>query len=100
MEWVFRSLKSERVPNLGYRSLPDATKGVGVYLVDYYNRQWPHTFNGEISPVAVKKSLTYCLELVGHYIMQLCNSALESIIDWATSAVVVLHFIACWRIAL
>jgi putative transposase len=37
MERVFRSLKSEWVPDLGYRSLPDVTKDVGIYLMDYYN---------------------------------------------------------------
>ena len=57
MERVFRSLKSEWVPDLGYRSLPDATKDVGIYLMDYYNRQRPHTFNGGISPVMAEEKL-------------------------------------------
>ena len=57
MEQVFRSLKSEWVPDLGYRSLPDATKDVGIYLMDYYNRQRPHTFNGGISPVMAEEKL-------------------------------------------
>src|SRR5690606_30046258 len=50
MERLFRSLKSEWVPALGYRNLPEAQKDVGGYLMDYYNRQRPHTLNGGISP--------------------------------------------------
>jgi putative transposase len=46
MERLFRSLKSEWVAAMGYRSLPDAKKDVGSYLMDYYNQQRPHTFNG------------------------------------------------------
>jgi len=57
MERLFRSLKSEWIPALGYRNLPDAQKDVGSYLMDYYNRQRPHVFNGGISPVAAEENL-------------------------------------------
>jgi putative transposase len=57
MERLFRSLKSEWVPALGYRNLPEAQKDVGGYLMDYYNRQRPHTFNGGIPPVAAEENL-------------------------------------------
>ncbi len=57
MERLFRSLKSEWIPALGYRNLPEAKKDVGGYLMDYYNRQRPHTFNDGISPVAAEESL-------------------------------------------
>jgi len=57
MERLFRSLKSEWIPALGYRNLPEAKKDVGGYLMDYYNRQRPHTFNGGISPVAAEENL-------------------------------------------
>jgi len=57
MERLFRSLKSEWIPALGYRSLPDAKKDVAGYLMDYYNRQRPHTFNGGISPVMAEEKL-------------------------------------------
>ena len=42
MERVFRSLKSEWIPSLGYRSILDARKDLGDYLMNYYNRQRPH----------------------------------------------------------
>lgn len=57
MERLFRSLKTEWVPAMGYRSLPDAKKDVGSYLMDYYNQQRPHTFNGGISPVTAEEKL-------------------------------------------
>jgi putative transposase len=57
MERLFRSLKTEWIPTLGYRSLPDAKKDVGSYLMDYYNPQRPHTFNGGISPLVAEEKL-------------------------------------------
>jgi putative transposase len=57
MERVFRSLKSEWIPALGYRSIRDARKDVGDYLMDYYNRQRPHTFNDGMPPVIAEEKL-------------------------------------------
>ncbi|NWO04511.1 MAG: IS3 family transposase [Alteromonadaceae bacterium] len=57
MERLFRSLKSEWIPAFGYRNLPEAKKDVGGYLMDYYNRQRPHTFNDGISPVVAEENL-------------------------------------------
>ena len=57
MERLFRSLKSEWIPTLGYRNLPEAQKDVGDYLMGYYNQQRPHTFNGGISPVVAEEKL-------------------------------------------
>ena len=57
MERVFRSLKSEWIPSLGYRSIPDARKDIGEYLMDYYNRQRPHTFNEGLPPVIAEQKL-------------------------------------------
>lgn len=68
MERVFRSLKSEWIPSLGYRSIPDARKDIGDYLMDYYNRQRPHTFNDGMPPVVAKENLKYCPGLIDHYI--------------------------------
>lgn len=42
---------------MGYRNLPEAKKDVGGYLMDYYNRQRPHTFNDGIPPVAAEENL-------------------------------------------
>lgn len=57
MERVFRSLKSEWIPSLGYRSIPDARKDIGDYLMGYYNRQRPHTFNDGMPPVIAEEKL-------------------------------------------
>ena len=57
MERVFRSLKSEWIPSLGYRSMHDARKDIGEYLMDYYNRQRPHTFNDGMPPVVAEEKL-------------------------------------------
>lgn len=37
MERLFRSLKSEWIPSLGYLSLSIARKDIGEYLMDHYN---------------------------------------------------------------
>lgn len=50
MERVFRSLKTEWVPTLGYSTLPEATKDLSYYLMDYYNWTRPHTFNDGVPP--------------------------------------------------
>jgi len=50
MERLFRSLKSEWVPSLGYHSVSDAIRDVSYYLMDYYNWQRPHQFNDGLSP--------------------------------------------------
>jgi putative transposase len=45
------------IPAVGYRNLPEAKKDVGDCLMDFYNRQRPHTFNDGISPVADEENL-------------------------------------------
>ncbi len=50
MERLFRSLKSEWLPKLGYRNLSEAMRDVSYYLMDYYNWQRPHQFNGGLPP--------------------------------------------------
>lgn len=37
MERVFRSLKSEWIPEEGYHSFAEAYKDIGAYLMGYYN---------------------------------------------------------------
>lgn len=68
MERLFRSLKSEWIPALGYRNLPEAQKDIGGYLKEIttagtdltrsmagYRRLW------------LKKNLKHCPGLVDHY---------------------------------
>ena len=50
MERLFRSLKSEWLPRLGYRGLSEAMRDVSYYLMDYYNWQRPHQFNDGYPP--------------------------------------------------
>ncbi|WP_036234572.1 integrase core domain-containing protein, partial [Marinobacterium litorale] len=57
MERLFRSLKTEWVPETGYSSLLVAKMDIGRYLMDYYNRQRPHRANGGISPLAAEEKL-------------------------------------------
>ncbi|MGP8292533.1 IS3 family transposase, partial [Vreelandella zhanjiangensis] len=57
MERLFRSLKSEWIPALGYRNLPEARKDVSGYLMGYYNQQRPHSFNDGMPPVVAEENL-------------------------------------------
>ena len=50
MERLFRSFKAEWLPRLGYSNLSEAMRDVSYYLMDYYNWQRPHQFNGGLSP--------------------------------------------------
>ena len=50
MERLFRSLKSEWLPRLGYRGLSEAMRDVSHYLMNYYNWQRPHQFNDGCPP--------------------------------------------------
>lgn len=57
MERLFRSLKSEWVPTTGYRSLEEARKDIGQYLMGYYNQLRPHTYNAGLAPVVAERKL-------------------------------------------
>lgn len=57
MERLFRSLKTEWIPDVGYRSLSEAKMDVGHYLMGYYNPKRPHQLNGGISPQAAEEKL-------------------------------------------
>lgn len=50
MERLFRSLKSEWIPALGYLTKNEAAKDLGYYLMDYYNWRRPHQFNDGVPP--------------------------------------------------
>lgn len=55
MEPLFRSLKSEWVPTLGYRSLAEAQRDIGMYLMEYYNWRRPHTANNGKAPAVAEE---------------------------------------------
>ena len=50
MERFFRSLKTEWIPETGYRSFGEAKRSIIDYILGYYNRMRPHLFNGMQSP--------------------------------------------------
>lgn len=56
-ERLFRSLKTEWVPKLGYQSLSEAKIDIGQYLMSYYNQIRPHQFNNGMSPQAAEEKL-------------------------------------------
>ncbi|MEE2730543.1 MAG: IS3 family transposase, partial [Pseudomonadota bacterium] len=35
----------------------EAKRDIGSYLMDYYNRQRPHAFNGGVPPVTAEEKL-------------------------------------------
>jgi putative transposase len=57
MERLFRSLKTEWVPDKGYRSVMEAKMDVGRYLMHYYNGYRPHSANNGLSPSAAEELL-------------------------------------------
>ncbi|GGY12594.1 transposase [Litchfieldella qijiaojingensis] len=58
MERLFRSLKSEWIPDSWYSSLTEARRDIGSYLMGYYNWQRPHTVNGGMPPAVAEEKLT------------------------------------------
>ena len=50
MERVFRSLKSEWVPQGGYCDLRHAIQDIVYWISQYYNTHRPHSHNGGLSP--------------------------------------------------
>ena len=55
MDRVFRSLKTEWIPAMGYASLRQAKSDIGGYLMGYYNYQRPHSFNQGLAPAIAEK---------------------------------------------
>lgn len=57
MERLFRSLKTEWVPSVGYMSPALAQQDIGRYLMQRYNWQRPHQFNGGLPPAVAEEKL-------------------------------------------
>ena len=57
MERGFRSVKSEWVTLLAYRSIHNAREDIGDYLMGYYNRECPHTYNNGMPPVIAEEKI-------------------------------------------
>jgi len=50
MERFFRSLKTEWVPRLGYKSIQQAKHHILNYILGYYSKVRPHQHNGGLAP--------------------------------------------------
>lgn len=50
MERFFRSLKTEWVPRLGYRTFAEAKESITGYIIGYYSQVRPHKHNNGLSP--------------------------------------------------
>ena len=48
--FILRRLKSEWIPELGYRSLTEAERMIGRYIGGYYSQYRPHQHNGGLPP--------------------------------------------------
>lgn len=56
MERLFRSLKTELVPNTGYMTAPQAHRDIGHYPVQRYNWLLPHQLNDGVAPAVAEKN--------------------------------------------
>ena len=52
---LFRNLKTEWRPATGYRSIDEARKDIGLYLMDCYNWRRPHTANDGMAPAVAEE---------------------------------------------
>ncbi|SHN92988.1 Mobile element protein [Bathymodiolus heckerae thiotrophic gill symbiont] len=59
MERFFRSLKTEWVPETGYRSFVEAKNAVIRYIIGYYSQVRPHQHNGGLSPNAAEQKFWF-----------------------------------------
>lgn len=57
MERIFRSLKTEWIPAMGYMQLAEAKRDLGYYLMNYYNWQRPHQYNKGLPPAVAEEKL-------------------------------------------
>jgi putative transposase len=57
MERLFRSLKTEWIPTVGYMSAALAKQDIGRYLMQQYNWRRPHQFNQGSAPAVAEEKL-------------------------------------------
>lgn len=60
MERFFRSLKTEWLPTTCYRLFIEAENSVVNYIIGYYSKVRPHSYNGGLTPNESEKR--YCLK--------------------------------------
>jgi len=59
MERFFRSLKTEWVPEIDYRSFIEAKHAVTNYIIGYYSQVRTHKHNGGLSPNAAEQKFWF-----------------------------------------
>lgn len=57
MERVFRSLKTEWIPTVGYMTAQEAHRDISHYLMHWYNWIRPHQFNNGLASTHAEKKL-------------------------------------------
>lgn len=57
MKRVFRSLKTEWIPTVGYMTAQEAHRDINHYLMHRYNWIRPHQFNDRLASARVEKKL-------------------------------------------
>ena len=50
MERFFRSLKMEWIPTIGYQSFSEAKHCINDYIIGYYSKIRPYSYNGGLTP--------------------------------------------------
>lgn len=63
MERVFRSLKTEWIPTLGYRTAQEAQRDISLFLMHRYNWSRSHQFNGGLAPARAEEKLNVVSEI-------------------------------------
>ena len=58
MERVFRSLKTELIPAVGYRTALEAQRDISHFLRRSYNWIRPHQFNDGLVPAQAEEKLS------------------------------------------
>jgi putative transposase len=53
--WLFRSLKTQWIPTVGYMSAALSKQDIGRYLMQQYNWRQLHQFNDGLAPIAEAK---------------------------------------------
>jgi putative transposase len=57
MERVFRSLKTEWIPSMGYPTIREAKRDISYYLMTYYNWERPHRYSDGLAPAIAEEKL-------------------------------------------
>ena len=65
MERLFRSLKGEWIPEIGYRSPEEAERMINQCITGYYSRYRPHRHNGGLPPDKAEENYRLSSKTVG-----------------------------------